>query len=98
MNVTKVQSNVMLVLPHVTMELLNVIKNKGIIKCDKRTVTYDVRTAQCEDEIIKCEKNKGIIECNKSIVTYDIGITQCEDGTIKCKKKKIKKRKEKRNH
>ena len=36
LNVTKVQSNVMLVLPNVTMEPLNVIKNKGTIKCDKK--------------------------------------------------------------
>ena len=82
----------MLVLPHVTMEPLNVIKNKGIIKCNKRTVTYDARTAQCEDEIIKCKKNKGITECNKSTVTCDITITQCEDSTKKKKKKKKKKK------
>ena len=31
-------------------------KSKGTTKCEKRTVTYDVRTAQCEDETVKCEK------------------------------------------
>ena len=31
-------------------------KNKGIIKCDERTVTCNVGIAQCEDETIKCEK------------------------------------------
>ena len=25
-------------------------KNKGITECDKSTVTYDVGTAQCEDD------------------------------------------------
>jgi len=30
-------------------------KNKGTIKCDKRIVKYDIRTAQYEDEIIKCD-------------------------------------------
>ena len=40
------------------MERLNVRKkkSKGTTKCEKTTVTYDVRTAQCEDEIVKCEK------------------------------------------
>ena len=42
------------------MELSNVKqKKKGTTKCDKRTVTYDVGTAQCEDESVKREKNKG---------------------------------------
>ena len=31
-------------------------KNKRTTKCDKRTVTCDVETAQGEDEIIKCKK------------------------------------------
>ena len=31
-------------------------KKKRTIECDKRTVIYDVGTAQCEDEITKCEK------------------------------------------
>ena len=33
-------------------------KKKGITKCYKRTVICDVETAQCEDEIVKCEKKK----------------------------------------
>ena len=33
-------------------------KNKGIIECDKSTVTCDVGTAQYEDCTIKCEKKK----------------------------------------
>ena len=37
------------------MEPSNVRKNKGTTKCDKRTVTYDVETAQCEDITIKCD-------------------------------------------
>ena len=33
-------------------------KNKGTIKCDKSTVTYNVGAAQCDNETIKCEKKK----------------------------------------
>ena len=79
-NVTKQQSQVMLKLHNVRMELINVRKkysttkcNKstvrcdvGIVKCDKRTVTCDVRITQYEDETIKCEKkNKGTTECDE---------------------------------
>ena len=31
-------------------------KSKGTTKCEKRTVTYDIRVAQCGDETVKCEK------------------------------------------
>ena len=31
-------------------------KSKETTKCDKKTVTCDVGTAQYEDEIIKCEE------------------------------------------
>ena len=31
-------------------------KSKGTTKCEKRTVTYDVGTAQYEDGTVKCEK------------------------------------------
>ena len=34
-------------------------KKKGTIKCEKRIVTYDVETTQCEDGIVKCEKKVG---------------------------------------
>ena len=35
-------------------------KNKGTNKRDKSTVTFDVGTAQYDDETVKCEKkNKG---------------------------------------
>ena len=30
-------------------------KNKETIKCDKRIVTCNIGTAQCEDETIKCD-------------------------------------------
>ena len=44
---------------NVRMKLLNVRKNsKGTIKCEKKTVTFDVRTAQYEDGTVKCEKKK----------------------------------------
>ena len=50
LNVTKVLSNV-------TIEPLNMRKkNKETTKCDKKTVTCDIGTAQFENETIKCEK------------------------------------------
>ena len=39
-------------------------KSKWTTECDKRTVTYDVRTAQCEDKIVKYEKSKGTTKGN----------------------------------
>ena len=33
-------------------------KSKGTTKCEKRTVTCDVGTAQYEDQIVKCEEKK----------------------------------------
>ena len=46
----------MLVLPNVTIELSHVRKKKGTTKCDKRTITYNVKTSQCEDRTVECEK------------------------------------------
>ena len=44
-------------LSYVMLEPHNVRKkSKGTTKCEKRIVTYDVRTAQCKDETIKCEQ------------------------------------------
>ena len=31
-------------------------KSKGTTKCEKKPITCDVGTAQCENEIVKCEK------------------------------------------
>ena len=56
---TKIESDAMLVLFNVTMEPSNLKKknnNKGTTICDKRTVKFEIRTAQCEDGIVKCEK------------------------------------------
>ena len=65
---TKVQLHVMLVLHNVKMVPLNVRKkNKRTTERDKSSVTYDIGTAQCEDEIIKCEKkNNGTTKCDKN--------------------------------
>ena len=50
-------------------------KSKGTTKCEKKAVTYDVRTAQCKDRIVKYKKkSKGITKCEKRTVTCDIGI------------------------
>ena len=79
----------MLVLNNVRIEPLNVKKKKKKNhQNDKRIVTFDVGTAQCEDGTIKCEKkNKGTTECDKRTVTCDIGTAQYENRIVKCKKK-----------
>ena len=64
----------MLELYNVRMKPSNVRKNKGTTKCDKRTVTSDVGTAQYEDGIVKCKKkNKETIKCDKRTITCDVG-------------------------
>ena len=74
LNVTKVQSHVMLVLQNVRMIPSKCEKkNKGTIECNKSTVTCYVGTAQCEDGIIKCEKKiGGTTEYDKSTFTSDV--------------------------
>ena len=54
LNVTKVQSHVMLVLCFEICIIKYEEKNKGTTEYDKNTVICDVSTAQCEDGIIKC--------------------------------------------
>ena len=44
----------MLVLPNMTMKLLNVRKNKETTKYDKSRDTYIVSTVQCNVRTIKC--------------------------------------------
>ena len=56
LNVTKIQSRVILVLYNMKIVSSNVRKKKGTIKCDKNTVTFDIGIVQCEDGIIKYEK------------------------------------------
>ena len=47
----------MLVLLNVTMEPSNLRKkNKGTTICDKRTIIFDIGTAQCDNGTIKFEK------------------------------------------
>ena len=68
-------------LTHVMLELHNVRmnrqmweKSKGTTKCEKRTITFDVGTAQCEDEIVKCDKkSKETTKYEKITVTCDVG-------------------------
>ena len=52
-------------------------KKKRTTECDKRIVTYDVGTTQCEDRTVKCEKkSKGTTEYNKKTVTCEIETAQ----------------------
>ena len=57
-NVRKKRSYVILKLHNVRIKPSNVKKrkSKGTIKCEKRTVIYNIGTAQCEVGTIKCEK------------------------------------------
>ena len=56
-------------------------KSKGTTKCEKRIVTHNIGTAQCEDKTVKYEKkNKGTTKCEKRIV-------KCEDETVKYEEK-----------
>ena len=49
--------HVMLELYNVSMEPSNVRKkSNGTTTCEKNIITYNIRTAQCEDGTIKCEK------------------------------------------
>ena len=49
-------------------------KSKGTIKCEKRTVTCDIGTAQYEDETVKCEKKvRKPLNVRKKNVTCDVG-------------------------
>ena len=34
------------------------LEKKKTNKCDKRTITFNVGTAQCENETLKCEEKK----------------------------------------
>ena len=56
LNVTKIESDAILVLFTVTMEPSNLRKNKWTTICDRRTIKFDIRTAQCDNETIKFEK------------------------------------------
>ena len=56
MNVTKVQSHVMLELRFVRLAIKCEKKNKGTTEYDKSTITCDVGTVQSEDSTIKFEK------------------------------------------
>ena len=52
----------------------NVRKNsKGTTKCKKKTITFDIGTAQCKDGIVKYKKkSKGITKCEKRTITCDV--------------------------
>ena len=56
LNVTKIESDAILVLLNVTMEPSNLRKNKRTTICDRRIVKFDIGTAQCDNGTIKFEK------------------------------------------
>ena len=74
MNVTKVQSHVMLVLHNVRMVPSNVRKkikeppNMTKVQSHMMLVLHNVRKVQ-----LNVRKNKGITECDKSTIICDVG-------------------------
>ena len=68
-------------------------EKKGIIECDKSTVTCNVGTTQYDDGIVKFEKKKKkeTTKCDNSIVKCEVGTAQCDDRTVKCEKKRRRK-------
>ena len=73
----KLWSDLILVLPTVTIELSIVRKKKqGTIKFDKSTVKSDIGTAQCNIRTIKFEnKKQGTTKCDKKRIKCDVGTT-----------------------
>ena len=81
-------SNKMLVLPNVTMEPLNVRKNK--IKEPPNMTKVHMSCWNCTIwgwYYQMWEKIMSTTECNKSTVKYDVSTVQCDNGTIKCENK-----------
>ena len=68
-------SYVMLESHNVRMEQSNVKKKvREPLNVKKKIVTYDIRTAQCENRIVKCEKKvRETTKCEKRTVTCDVG-------------------------
>ena len=88
LNLTKVQSHVMLVLHNVMMVPSNARKNNRITECDKIIVTYNVRIAQCDDEIIKCkEKIREPLNVTKelSYVTLELHNVRMKSSNMRKK-------------
>ena len=87
-NVTKVQSQVMLVLQNVTMVSPNVrkkIREPPNVTKVQSYVTLVLQNVRMIPSNVR--KNKVTTECDKSIVTCNVGTAQCEDSTIKYEKK-----------
>ena len=69
-------SHVMLELHNERMEPLDVKKKKGkgTTQREKKTVTCDIGTTQCEDRTVKFyKKSKGTIQYNKRTVICNVG-------------------------
>ena len=80
----------MLKLHNVIIKSSNVRKNKRTIKCDKKTVTWNVGTAQCEDETVKYKKkireplNMTKVLSNVMLELYNV---RMEPSNVKKKKR-----------
>jgi len=76
LNVTKVQLDMILVLPNVTMEPSNVRKKKkNPLNVTKEQLHVILELHNVRIEPSNMRKNKRTTECNKSTITYNIGTT-----------------------
>ena len=57
-------------------------------ECDKRTVRYDISTAQCDNEIVKCEKTI-MVPPNVTKIQLEVMLvlSNVTNKTVKCEKK-----------
>ena len=102
--VTKVQSQVMLVLSNVIKELSNVSKNRvplNVIKIQSDVILILSNVTMEPSNVRK--KKRGTTKCDKRTVTCDVGTcdvgtAQREDETVKCEKKINEPLKQKYNH
>ena len=63
-------------------------KRKGTTKCEKRIVTFGVRTAQYEDETIKCEKKAR----EPTNVTKELSHVMLELHNVRMKPSNVRKK------
>jgi len=75
--VTKVQIDIMLVLPNVTMESSNVrkkIRESPNVTKEQSHMMLELQNMRMESSNMRKKKKKEITKCNKRIVTCDVRI------------------------
>ena len=90
LNVTKIESDVMLILLNKTMEPSNVrkkVREPPNVRKKRSHVILKLHNVRMKLSNIRKKKSKGTTKCEKRTVTCDIGTAQYGDRTIKCEKK-----------